>query len=81
MFSALMKFFGFNKKKVEQTELMKSLGKGICPDCKGKLWLFGPHGGMNQCIKCANENCNSEFCVGPFDDGWCGLPMYAERVK
>jgi hypothetical protein len=37
-----------------------------CPDCKGKEFFDGPSGGMSQNIKCANQECGSEFCIGPF---------------
>jgi hypothetical protein len=66
--------------KSKEDILLESLGKGVCPDCQGREFYFGPHGGVSQNIKCVNPECNSEFCVAPFDDGWCGTPLFAERT-
>ena len=52
-----------------------------CPDCGGLDFFMGPQGGMSRNIKCANEHCGSEFNCAPFDEGWCGTPMLAERIS
>jgi len=54
--------------RVTQEELKDPLVKsfyqdGVCPDCKSKDFLEGPHGGMNINIKCAK--CGSKFNICP----------------
>jgi len=52
-------------------DLKESLfGKKECPDCKGKKFLEGPHGGLSVNIKCAS--CGSKFNIYP--------PFFAERI-
>jgi hypothetical protein len=37
--------------------------RGECPDCQGKEWYEGPHGGMSVNWYCGNEDCGSGFSV------------------
>jgi len=62
--------------RVTEEELKDPLVKSfyedhVCPDCKGKEFLEGPHGGASINIKCAK--CGSKFNICP-DIG------YIERI-
>ena len=53
-----------------------------CPDCSGEKFTMGPQGGMCQNIKCANDQCGSEFNLAPFEDGqWLDTPFFIDRTK
>jgi hypothetical protein len=60
-----------DKEKVE-----RALENKRFPDCGSKHFSFGPEGGMNVNIMCANEKCCSAFNVAYFN----GSLMYAERI-
>lgn len=42
-------------------EESEKLAQGICPDCNGKDFLEGPHGGLAVNIQC--DNCKSKFNI------------------
>jgi len=59
--------------------LFKSFEERQCPDCHGKNFIMGPHGGMSQNIECSS--CGSNFNVGPFDDGvFLGSVFMVDRI-
>lgn len=66
----------------DKTRVWEALtGPGAhCPDCGGREFFLGPHGGACQNIACANPACGSRFNLAPFDDEWCGVPIIAERI-
>jgi hypothetical protein len=83
MFEAIKRRFGKEPEPVDPVfAALTEFNNAHCPDCNGKDFLMGPHGGMSQNIKCANPRCGSEFNCAPFDEGWrCGQPFMAERIS
>lgn len=76
--TTLMKLFRPQPEPIDP--ILESLSKGICPDCGGKKFWGGPHGGMGQNIICSN--CKSSFNCAPMEDcNWLGSPFIAERIN
>jgi hypothetical protein len=55
---------------MDEDKILAELNRGECPDCGGKKFLEGPHGGNCVNIECAD--CGSKFNI-------C-LPWFAERI-
>lgn len=78
LFSALRR--GPLRSKEPVDPILESMRKGICPDCGGTTFFMGPHGGMSQNVECSNKSCGSRFNLAPFEDGWLGTAILAERI-
>ena len=58
----------------EHELLFDQLSQKGCPDCGCSDFNEGPSAGLSVNIRCANEECHSEFNIMPMG-GW------AERIK
>lgn len=55
------------------------LDGGMCPDCGGKKFLEGPHGGMSVNIECSK--CGARFNIVPGLAGGFGKERIRRPIK
>lgn len=54
-----------------------TLNHGSCPVCGSRGFVFGPRGGINLNIECANISCRARFNVALF----AGAVQHAQRIE
>ena len=67
-------YFKSKPKLNANQELFNKLSTKGCVDCGCSDFLEGPSGGLATNVKCANDECGSEFNIMP-------MGQWAERIK